>query len=219
MTTERPAGPKRNLRQGEKLTSFRNLSLAFASIGVTTACTILPQPTHYIDSATPDYDPASSARIRILTGNGTGSASFRPGESCYKRSAQKDDSTIEVGDGYLASWKYSSRSIVIGMPASPRPWMTPQGLQFKDFIREYVVPAGKPVTFAMSYSVDVGNVNYHCRPPVVTFSPKPGESYDIFLENERRTCRIAARRIDGEGLDEPVALSLASKCPVAAETQ
>ena len=44
------------------------------------------------------------------------------------------------------AWKYSSRSVTIGMPESLRPNMHVVGLQLKDFIKEYVVPGAKPLT-------------------------------------------------------------------------
>ncbi|ABI89337.1 hypothetical protein Bamb_3783 [Burkholderia ambifaria AMMD] len=85
-------------------------------------------PTHHVTTEQPTYDPTTSTRIRVLPGNGTGGAAFRPGESCYRIGFRSDDTTIVVGDGFLSTVKYSSRSVVIGMPQSPRPTRTVEGL-------------------------------------------------------------------------------------------
>ncbi|PTB26077.1 hypothetical protein C9I56_24990 [Paraburkholderia caribensis] len=191
---------------------FRNAIGAIGAITLSAACTILPQPTHELTTETPDYDANVSARIRILTGNGAGGAFFRPGEACYKGLFERDDNKVVVGDGFWSAWKYSSRSITIGMPASPRKWMTVDGLEFKDLIREYVVPAGKPLTVAMTVSSSAGNYHSSCTPPATTFAPEPGQDYDIFMNNEGRRCWVEVRRIDGHGIDELTVQKLAPKC-------
>jgi hypothetical protein len=173
----------------------------------------MPQPTHHVTTETPVYDPVVSARIRVLTGNGTGGAVFRPGESCYKTGFGSDDKAVKVGDGYWSAWKYSSRSVVIGMPKSPRLGMTVEGLQFKNLIREYVVPASKPLTIGMTTSNSAGNYHFSCTPPWINFTPQPGQNYDIFLDSEKRSCWIAVRHIDEHELDEPVKVKPAPPCP------
>jgi hypothetical protein len=179
---------------------------------LTTGCTFMPQPTHDVTTETPSYDATVSARIRVLTGNGTGGAAFRPGESCYKSVLEPDDKKIVAGDGFWSAWKYSSRTVVIGMPQSPRLWMTVDGLQFKDMIREYVIPAAKPLAIGMSTSSSAGIYHSSCTPPWVSFTPQPGQDYDIFLRSEKRSCWIAVQRIDGHGMDEPVTVARAPKC-------
>ena len=176
------------------------------------ACTFLPQPTHNVSVGNPEYDPAVSARIRILSTNASGGAAFRPAQGCYKGLLEKDDQLVNVGDGFWAAWKYSLRSETIGMPPSPRESMRVGGLKFKDLIREYVVPAEKPLTVRMSASGSAGNVYSSCRPPAVMFTPMAGQDYDIFMDGAQRRCWIAARHIDGHGLDEPVFLKVAPKC-------
>jgi len=191
--------------------SEKTLALAVVAALLTTACTILPQPTHSVTVATPTYDPTVSARIRFLSGNGTGSAAFRPGESCYKDIYLQDEKRVDVNDGFLASWKYSSNSVTIGMPQSPRPYMRVDGLAFKDFIKEYVVPAAKPVTVRLSLNPQSSS----CTPPAVTFVPEPGRDYDVFMQTAGNRCWVAARRIDDQGADESIRLELAQKCPTA----
>lgn len=176
------------------------------------ACTILPQPTHYVSVSHPEYDPAVSARIRVLSTNASGGAAFRPAQGCYRGLLESDDRIVKVSDGFWAAWKYSSKSETIGMPPSPRDSMRVESLKFKDLIREYVVPAGKPLTVLMSTSGSAGNVYSSCRPPAVMFTPTAGQDYDIFMDSARGRCWIAARQIDGYGMDEPVAVKVAPKC-------
>lgn len=187
---------------------FKTIAAAFSVTTLAAACTFLPQPTHNVTVESANYDPAVSARVRILSGNGTGSASFRPGAAC----SANDDATVRVGDGFVSTWKYSSRSVTIGMPSSPRKEMTVDGLQFKDFIREYVVPARKPLTVTLGVGSDAGHYHYSCSPPAAFFTPQPGQDYDIFLDQAAGRCWVAVRRIDGHELDEPVAPKVAPKC-------
>ncbi len=171
---------------------------------LTTACTVLPQPTHDVTVENPTYDPAVSARVRFLSSNGGAGASFRPGEGCYKEVYAEDDKRVSVIDGFWAAWKYSSRSVTIGMPESPRPNMRVEGLQFKDFIKEYVVPAAKPFTVTLLAS--------SCTPPAVSFVPEPGKDYDIFMQSDSRRCWVSVKHIDDKGADESVPLERAPKC-------
>jgi hypothetical protein len=197
-----------------RLKMFGSISKIVFLVAPTTllaACAFM-QPTHYVDTLTPDYDPTVSARVRILSANGPGrSALFWPG-SCYR--PWSDTTGVRVSDGFLASWKYSSRSVVIGMPPSPRAWMRSDGLVHKDLIREYVVPAGKPITFALAMSSDGGKYGgtTGCAPPAVTFTPSAGWDYDVFLDSGHRRCWASVRHIDGLGMDDPVALERAPKC-------
>ncbi|SEA11257.1 hypothetical protein SAMN05192564_101319 [Paraburkholderia sartisoli] len=184
----------------------------------TAGCT----PTHYVTTATPDYDSTVSARMRIQSGNDLQAASFRVG-ACYSNAWQSDSQRVSVDDGFWARYKYSSRSVVIGMPQSPRSWMRIEGLRFKDIIREYVVPAGQPITLSMSTAGDVGSSKYggyswSCKPHEMTFTPVAGQDYDVYmaLQEEGRkshSCSIEVRRIDAGGLDEPVQTRYAPKCP------
>lgn len=175
---------------------------------MSSACTILPQPTHNVTVSNPPYDPTHAARVRFLSGNGTGQASFRPGEACYQDAFLQDDKRVNVNDGFLAAWKYSSDSLTIGMPQSPRPNMRVEGLEFKDFIKEYVVQAEKPITVNLS----VNPQGSYCNPPAVTFIPQPGRDYDIFVRTSGNRCWVAVQRIDNQGMDQAVTVDRAQKC-------
>jgi hypothetical protein len=195
--------------------------LAFAA--ALTGCA----PAHYVTKEEPNYDPTVSARIRILTGNDLQNAAFRPG-ACYTTKLQDDPTRVDVSDGFLARYKYSSRSITIGMPPSPRPWMRVGGLRFKDMIREYIVKAGQPVALSMSTASDVGSSQsggYHwsCSASDSTFTPAAGQDYDVYLSFQQeghisRGCSIEVRRIGESGLDEPVATNYAPRCAIPEHT-
>ncbi|MFL9861225.1 hypothetical protein PQR72_36725 [Paraburkholderia madseniana] len=202
----------------------RNLSLfirvltAGGIFALTAGCT----PSHYVTTAAPDYQPQVSARVRIQSGNDLQAASFRVG-ACYSNGWQGDPQRVSVDDGFWARYKYSSRSVVIGMPQSPRLWMRIEGLRFKDMIREYVVPAGQPITLSLSTAGDVGSSKYggyswSCKPHEMTFTPIAGQDYDVYLalqEEGRKShgCSIEVHHIDASGLDEPVQTHYAPKCP------
>lgn len=186
------------------------LSIIFMLVPVS-ACTFL-QPAHHVKETRPTYDPTVSARIRFLSGNGTKSTSFRPDSVCYRSAWETDPDAVQVDDGYLAAWKYSSQSVTIGMPPSPRPWMRVDGLNFKDMIKEYVVEAGKPLTISMNAQSSAGNISYSCSPHPMAFTPAAGQDYDVFQDSNGKQCWMSARRIDSHGLDEPVMLAPASKC-------
>ncbi len=188
------------------------LGAAFITAICMSGCTFLPQPKHYVETASPTYDPAIAARIRILAANGQQQATFTPGKDCYTPFPGKDSEKIIVNDGYFSAIKYSSTSLTIGMPLSPRPWMRTDGLIFKDFIKEYVVAADKPLTVLISSVGSAGNTYIYCTPPRMTFTPKPGRNYDIFMEHGNKQCWISVRDIDEKGADMPVAMKKAGKC-------
>ncbi|HEY3598940.1 MAG TPA: hypothetical protein VGL08_15670 [Paraburkholderia sp.] len=184
---------------------------------LSTACTFLPQPSHYVTATTPDYDATVAARVRILSGNDSQTASYEKDSVCYRNVLDGNPNTVRVDDGFFAAYKYSSHSITIGMPPSPRPWMRTDGLRFKDMIKEYVVDGGKPMTISMSVSNSVGDNrtggwSTSCTPPSVTFTPTAGHDYDVFMDGDGRRCWISARQIDEKGLDELVRLERAPKC-------
>ncbi|MDR5764379.1 MULTISPECIES: hypothetical protein [unclassified Caballeronia] len=185
--------------------------LLIAATMALTGCGLFPQPSHNVTVAAPEYDSAVSARIRLLSGNGTRTASYLPNHACYGGSVEGAE-WVAGDDGFFANWKYSSRSEVIGMPPSPREFMRVDGLEFKDSIREYVVAGGQPIVLSMGTSGSAGNAHWWCTPPRVTFSPVAGRDYDAFLEMRGRQCWISVRLIDGHDMDEPVAVTRAAKC-------
>jgi hypothetical protein len=177
-----------------------------------TACSYFVQPTHNVSVRTVAYDPAVSARIRILSANGGHTAKFRPAQDCYKGGFETDDQILTVGDGFWSTLKYSSNSETIGMVPSPRNWMRVDGLEFKDLISEHVVPAETPLTVLMSVNTSAGKSYSSCSPPAIMFNPAAGQDYDIFMDGASRRCWIAVRHIDGQGMDQPIAVKVAPRC-------
>jgi hypothetical protein len=190
---------------------FKRGLLFFGLSSMLAGCGLIPQPNHDVTVETHDYDPAVSARIRLLSGNGTRIASYLPNHACYGGHVARTD-WVAGDDGYFANWKYSSRSVTIGMPPSPRAYMRVDGLEFKDSIREYVVTGGQPIVLNMGVSNSAGNVHWSCSPPQVTFIPVAGHNYDAFLETKGRQCWISVRQIDGHDMDERVAVTRAPEC-------
>lgn len=198
---------------------MKKLMFAASTTIICAGCSLMPQPKHYVKMASPIYDPVVSSRIRILSANGPKFASFSSGKDCYTPFPRKDDSRIVVNDGgYFEGYKYSSTSLTIGMPASPRTWMRTDGLNFKDFIKEYVVSSEKPLIVGISSQNYNGNTYVSCSPPQVIFMPKPGRDYDIFMNNRRRQCWISVRQINEKGDDIPVKLEKANECKSDAAT-
>ena len=197
--------------------SINNCVTSLAATILLTALLTACAPSHYVTEEKPDYNTTTSARMRILTGNDLQKASFRPG-TCAAKAWQNDPASIAVDDGFFARYKYSSRSVTIGMPPSPRPWMHVEGLHFKDMIREYVVDGGKPLTLSMSAAGGTDYAPWSCRASDETFVPAAGQDYDVYLALEREgrnsyNCSISIRHIDANGLDESVSSNYAPKCP------
>ena len=206
----------KNFKNWKLMSCIRFLS-ATSALMFCAACSFLPQPHHYVQTLSPQYDPTTSARIRVLASNGAGVyATIRPDSACHKSAMDPGFDSIKVNDGgFFSAYKYSSQSFVIGMTPSPRPGIRIEVLYFKDFIKEYVIPAEKPFTVSMGSRSEAGSRYFYCNPPSVTFVPQPGRDYDVFMRNANKRCWIAIRRIDTDGADEPVKPSLAPKCSTA----
>jgi hypothetical protein len=187
--------------------SVKSVATVAVTAAVLSACSFL-QPAHNVTQANPPYDPATQARVRILAGNGTGVANLWKNSSCYTYSLPDPGNRVRVNDGFWAAWKYSSTSVTIGMSPSPRKGMRPDGLDFKDFIKEYVVDANEPLTLELAF----GNGYISCSPPEATFIPQAGQDYDAFLDWKGRSCWVAVHRIDGRGADDQVPVKRATKC-------
>jgi hypothetical protein len=174
------------------------------------ACSIL-QPAHYVTRENPIYDPDTQARIRVAASNASETARFWRESSCQPPLRSDLPNLVRVDDSWSGAFKNSTTSISIGMPPSPREWMRPEGLKFKDFFKEYVVSSGKPLT--VSLLVSQSNYIAGCKPPSVTFTPESGKDYDIFMDGAGRQCWVAVRRIDERGTDAPVNVQRALTCP------
>ncbi|VVE58702.1 hypothetical protein PHO31112_05363 [Pandoraea horticolens] len=180
------------------------------------ACSVL-EPTRYIVTQNPTYDPATSARLRVHGSNAGGVVALRFGEDCFRPGFEEDGKTVYgQGGGFFTAYKYSSTSVLIGMPESPRKWMRADGLKFKDYIMEYVVPANAPTTIFLNgnRAIDYGGSRQPqtCSPPSIKFTPLPGKDYEAFNEGGDGKCWIEIREIDARGHDIPVLASRAPRC-------
>lgn len=129
------------------------------------------------------YDPVTSARVRLITGDNAHGAYFN-GQSCEKFMNE----TFKGGSPEESGWKMAHsdssgiypfrdsdhRNSVVGMPAS----QTSRNINSttKQF-DEYVVQANKPflAVFGM-----VGSIA--CSPKPVSFIPQPGQDYEMQLK-------------------------------------
>jgi hypothetical protein len=187
----------------------RHYVLGAACIGVLSACTLW-KPSHEVIQANPSFDPASQARIRVVVGNGPQSANFWKNSACYTFRTGKQATRVRVDDGIAGASELSITSVTIGMPPSPRDWMRPEELTGRDAIKEYVVNAGEPLTISIAQTRTQFVAG--CNPPALTFTPRPGEDYDAFMDWHGRSCSVGIRRIGVDGTDAPVESKLASKC-------
>lgn len=166
------------------------------------------------------YDPATTARIRFITGDTT-HASYVSNHSCesfYK--ALETQSADQLGQKNphvdtpgLFPWRASDkRNMVIGMPSSKKSVATDNTLKQYD---EVVVPAGKPLLAFFA----AGGSQYSCWPKPIRFIPEAGHDYELELEYVRNStfsagCIIGARELqakDGATIEHPVPHDLCVK--------
>lgn len=146
---------------------------------------------------------------------------MRFGEDCYRPAWDDDGKTVYgQGRGFFTSDKYSSTSVLIGMPASPREWMRAEKLRFKDYIMEYVIPANAPTTIFMMNNRDINfggsRQPQRCTPPATKFTPLPGKDYDAFMEGGDGKCWVEIREIDSRGRDS---LAMSARAPTCRPLQ
>lgn len=170
--------------------SVRRIVTLSVSASILSACSAL-EPTRHILTQNPTYDPAASARLRVQGSNAGGLVALRFGQACYRPAYDDDGKTVfGQGRGFLTAYKYSSTSVLIGMPESPRKWMRADGLQFKDYIMEYVVPADAPTVVLLSSN---RAINYGGSRQAQTCTPPPPGS----RRNPARTMRHSKRAAAG----------------------
>jgi hypothetical protein len=156
------------------------------------------------------YDPATTARIRLITGEGS-QGGYVTGQSCetfYDPSnVGKSHAQIGWNDAHPHSagiypWRDSDiRNLVIGIPSSKASrGINETRLQYD----EYIVPANKPLIVSLlAWSSAVS-----CRPKPISFIPEPGHDYEFQLEmvklsTFRGGCVIGARQLASLGAGTP----------------
>jgi len=151
------------------------------------------------------YDPATSARIRIITSPNT-QGYFVSGQTCeqffnvsVRKDAESDLVTPAHPSGGLSGMLTNVfRNNVIGMPASIATREINSTPRFYD---EHVVPAGKPLIVRLYYR----DSRLICRPAPRVFTPQPGVDYEFeYLEPEngffsQYKCTTAFRTLNTQG--------------------
>lgn len=173
------------------------LALAVALAGCSTTKTDIRN-----DAEMSKYDPATTARVRLITGDTTKGA-FTTGQTCeqffdnvIKNRPKDPDGLIQahVHSPGLEPFRASDRqNTVIGMPASKATKIINSTAKVYD---EHVVPANKPFIAVFS----MGGPSLYCVPKPVVFTPQPGESYElqyqpVGISTFKAGCIVAVRKL------------------------
>lgn len=169
------------------------------------------------------YDPANSARIRLITGDTT-NAGFLSGQTCeaFYNGSLLTKTPEEAGwqkahidsAGLYPFRATDSQNSVIGMPASKASKAINQSPKVFD---EHVIAAGKP--FIAGFAM--GGSQMSCFPAPVTLVPEPGKDYEMELQMVKIStfkagCVIAVRQlsVQGNNTDEtPLRPQVCAKTP------
>ncbi|KGE65520.1 MULTISPECIES: hypothetical protein [Pseudomonas] len=169
------------------------------------------------------YDPANSARVRLITGDTT-NAGFLSGQTCeaFYNGALLTKTPEEAGwqnahvdsAGLYPFRATDSQNSVIGMPASKASKAINQSPKVFD---EHVIAAGKP--FIAGFAM--GGSQMSCFPAPVTLIPEPGNDYEMELQMVKIStfkagCVIAVRQLSVQGnntVETPLRPQVCAKTP------
>lgn len=169
------------------------------------------------------YDPANSARIRLITGDTT-NAGFLSGQTCeaFYNGSLLTKTPEEAGwqkahidsAGLYPFRATDSQNNVIGMPASKASKAINQSPKVFD---EHVIAAGKP--FIAGFAM--GGSQMSCFPAPVTLIPEPGKDYEMELQMVKIStfkagCVIAVRQLSVQGnntVETPLRPQVCAKTP------
>ncbi|WAT25894.1 hypothetical protein [Pseudomonas sp. GXZC] len=169
------------------------------------------------------YDPANSARIRLITGDTT-NAGFLSGQTCeaFYNGSLLTKTPEEAGwqkahidsAGLYPFRATDSQNSVIGMPASKASKAINQSPKVFD---EHVIAAGKP--FIAGFAM--GGSQMSCFPAPVTLIPEPGKDYEMELQMVKIStfkagCVIAVRQLSVQGhntVETPLRPQVCAKTP------
>lgn len=169
------------------------------------------------ESRAAQYDPTTSARVRIISGEQT-FGRFIAGQTCEVLFNETLKSLPKGSNPWIAArpddpaWFPMSRKTdyqnnTIGMPQSNASRTINESKHFYD---EHVVPANQPVIVVMS----LWSTQLSCYPPAVAITPKPGEDYEIALEYSQGACYTAIRKLAQLGtatIEVPVSPAICRK--------
>ena len=169
------------------------------------------------------YDPANTARIRLITGDTT-NAGFISGQTCemFYNKSLLTKTPEEAGwqpahvdsPGLYPFRATDSQNSVIGMPASKASKAINQSPKVFD---EHVIAAGKP--FIAGFAM--GGSQISCFPAPVTLIPEPGTDYEmelqvIKLSTFKAGCVIAVRQLSTQAnttVETPLRPQVCAKTP------
>ena len=169
------------------------------------------------------YDPANSARLRLITGDTT-NAGFLSGQTCeaFYNGSLLTKTPEEAGwqkahidsAGLYPFRATDSQNSVIGMPASKASKAINQSPKVFD---EHVIAAGKP--FIAGFAM--GGSQMSCFPAPVTLIPEPGKDYEMELQMVKIStfkagCVIAVRQLSVQGnntVETPLRPQVCAKTP------
>ncbi|MDB0571251.1 hypothetical protein LBW59_10770 [Ralstonia solanacearum] len=154
---------------------------------------------------TANYHPDSQARIRVYWG---AIVHFHFNTQC----APEEGLLGHAGNSMLASKPglSSLTNKTVGMPLPP---------DAARYYHEYLVPAGQPLTISTRISrrtLRGAQVYQETSPRTAdTFTPQPGQDYEVFVDGEIGLPRIHVRQLHqlADAIStEPVAVSIAPAC-------
>ncbi|WP_426161315.1 hypothetical protein [Pseudomonas sp. PWP3-1] len=169
------------------------------------------------------YDPANSARVRLITGDTT-NAGFLSGQTCEafyngslltKTPEEAGWQKAHVDSAGLYPFRATdSQNSVIGIPASKASKAINQSPKVFD---EHVIAAGKP--FIAGFAM--GGSQMSCFPAPVTLIPEPGKDYEMELQMVKIStfkagCVIAVRQLSIQGnntVETPLRPQVCAKTP------
>lgn len=158
------------------------------------------------DAEMSKYDPATTARVRLITGDTTygGYVSGQSCEAVFSEAAQEIPAeqrgwiNAHIDSEGLYPFRASDhQNSVIGMPATQATKAINNSPKIYD---EHVVPANQPFigTFSM------GGSQISCWPKPVVFNPEPGQDYELEYQTVKIStfkagCVIAVRKLSSLG--------------------
>lgn len=148
------------------------------------------------------YDPASTARIRLISGQGA-YAGFVSGQSCeqyFNDTYVKALAARERPQGWNPSrivpsgqsgdifgmWPSDYQNNVIGMPPSP---VSAKIDETRRYFDEHVVPAGQPLIAFVAFVTSGSS----CSSAPVSFVPRAGADYEIRQAFQSQTFKTTCR--------------------------
>jgi hypothetical protein len=151
------------------------------------------------------YNPATTARLRIVTGEGN-DGSFVSGKMCEqlfdaprinpwvsmvtgKTTPQTSTPAQAPREVFFALRPFNHQNMIIGMPPSTTTRTIDSTRLVYD---EHVVPAGQPLIVRMEHS----DTAVRCNPPPRIFMPEAGQDYEAQYRIAANKCSIEVQLLE-----------------------